>query len=78
MLVVPYGWDQPDNALRIVRLGCGTHLPRKDYAIKSASADIARLLDEPRFRVTAAELGRRVGAEDSLSPACDAVEQLLA
>lgn len=78
MLVVPYGWDQPDNALRIERLGCGMHLPRKDYAIKSACAAIARLLDAPPFRTTAAELGLRVGAEDSLSPACDAVEQLLA
>ena len=78
MLIVPYGWDQPDNALRIERLGCGIHLPRKDYAIESASAAITRLLDEPRFRRNAAELGRRVSGEDSLFPACNAVEQLLA
>jgi rhamnosyltransferase subunit B len=26
MLVVPYGWDQPDNAARIERLGTGLHL----------------------------------------------------
>jgi len=28
MLVTPYGWDQPDNAYRIERLGAGLHLPR--------------------------------------------------
>lgn len=77
MLIVPYGWDQPDNALRTERLGCGIHLPRKDYTVESACAAITRLLDEPRFFDAAATIGPRVSAENALSTACNAVEQLL-
>ncbi len=50
MLIVPYGWDQPDNAARIERLGSGLHVPRTDYSPKTATAALERLLGEPGSR----------------------------
>ena len=31
MIVVPYSYDQPDNAARIVRLGVGRQIKRNEY-----------------------------------------------
>ena len=44
MLVVPFGWDQPDNGVRAARLGVGLCLSRKDYSAQTAAAALDRLL----------------------------------
>lgn len=77
MLVVPYGWDQPDNAVRIERLGAGLHLPRKKYTLDAATSAIKRLLDEPQFSTISAEIGSRVREENAVGSACDAIDALL-
>jgi rhamnosyltransferase subunit B len=77
MLVVPYGWDQPDNAMRMERLGTGLHLPRKKYTVDTATAAIKRLLDEPQFSAVSAEIGSRVREENAVGSACTAIEALL-
>lgn len=77
MLFVPYGWDQPDNAARVERLGIGLSLSRKAYSEQSAAAVLQRLLVESDFASRAAEMGMRVRQEDGLSVACDAIELVL-
>ncbi|HEY6304784.1 MAG TPA: nucleotide disphospho-sugar-binding domain-containing protein [Terriglobales bacterium] len=77
MLVVPYGWDQPDNAYRINRLGAGLHLPRNKYTVETATAAIKLLLDNPQFSATSAELASRMRDEDAIGSACDAIGSLL-
>jgi UDP:flavonoid glycosyltransferase YjiC (YdhE family) len=77
MLVVPYGWDQPDNAMRIERLGAGLHLPRKEYNVEAATRAIRQLLNEPRFSAISAEIGARMRVEDPVGSACDAISALL-
>jgi UDP:flavonoid glycosyltransferase YjiC (YdhE family) len=77
MLIVPYGWDQPDNALRIERLGAGLHLPRTSYTEQGASEALRRLLREPRYAARSAEIGSRIRAETSVAQARDAIETLL-
>jgi UDP:flavonoid glycosyltransferase YjiC (YdhE family) len=77
MLVVPYGWDQPDNAYRIERLGAGLHLPRNKYTVETATAAIKLLLDKPRFSAISAELGFRIRGENAIGSACDAISSLL-
>jgi UDP:flavonoid glycosyltransferase YjiC (YdhE family) len=77
MLVVPYGWDQPDNAARVERLGIGLHVARTDYSVDSATAALRLLLESPRFSARAAEVGDQVAAEDGLGLACDAIESVL-
>ena len=73
-LIVPYGWDQPDNGARLERLGVGLCLARSAYSAESVTAVLSRLLTEPSFAARAAEAGTRVQCEDALSLACDAIE----
>jgi rhamnosyltransferase subunit B len=76
MLVVPYGWDQPDNAARVERLGTGLHVARGDYSVESATAALKLLLESSRFSARAAEVGAQMAAEDGLGSACDAIESV--
>lgn len=77
MLVVPYGWDQPDNAIRVERLGAGLHLPRSKYTVRAATDAIKQLLYTPRFSMASAEIGSRMRHEDAVGSACDAISALL-
>lgn len=77
MLVVPYGWDQPDNAARLERLGVGLHLPRNEYTLNTAVAALETLLRDSRFSTRSAQVGARLSSEKSLISACDAIQSLL-
>jgi UDP:flavonoid glycosyltransferase YjiC (YdhE family) len=77
MLVVPYAWDQPDNAARIQRKGLGLHLPRTEYSVGAGTAALERLLREPQFAQRSAKVGAELQHEQGLSNACAAVERLL-
>ena len=74
MLFVPFGWDQPDNALRAERLGAGLTVARKAYSADTAFAKLDRLLREPHFTSRAADLGAIVRSQHGIQEACDAVE----
>lgn len=76
-LIVPYGWDQPDNGARLERLGVGLCLARSVYSAESATAVLSRLLTEPGFAARAAEAGARIQREDALLLACDAIEAVV-
>ncbi len=77
MLVVPYGWDQPDNAARIERLGTGLHLPRTNYSLENATKALRRLLCEPQFAKQATTIGAEMEEENGQTLACNAIETLL-
>ncbi len=77
-LIVPFGWDQPDNAVRVQRLGAGIHLPRSAYSVRTATAALQRLLAEKQFSVRAARVGKDIEDEEGLAKACNAIEALLA
>lgn len=76
-LVMPYAFDQPDNASRIARRGAGLTITRTRYRADRAALLVRRLLAESRFEARAAELARQVAGENGLERACDAVEHLL-
>ena len=78
MLVVPFGFDQPDNAARAERLGVALALPRRRYDAGRAARALQALLEDPSHAVRAGEVARRVAAADGTSNACDAIERLLA
>lgn len=71
-LVVPVGSDQPDNALRMERLGVGRRLPAKRYRADRATALLQALLDGDAGTV-AGRLALRVAAE----PGADGAAQRL-
>jgi len=77
MLIVPYGWDQPDNASRVQRLGAGLHVARKDYTVANAAQALGKLLQMPSFSDCAAEVRTRLAAENGLTTACTAIESVL-
>lgn len=76
-LVMPFGGDQYDNAGRVTRLGAGRTIMRKRYTAERAAAGLKMLSGDPSYAERAAELGRRVRAEDGVRAACDALEDQL-
>jgi len=76
-LVVGFAHDQPDNGMRVQRLGCGRVLVRSQYTARRAAAELRRLLEDPSYAARAAEVGERVRAEDGAAAACDALERCL-
>lgn len=77
MLVMPFGFDQPDNAERVERLGIAKVIPRTRYTAARAAAALAPLLRDPALRARAAAVGRKVANEDGAVAACDALEGVL-
>ncbi len=77
MLVVPFAHDQPDNALRVQRLGIGRALARKRYTARNAKRELTRLLEDPAYLSHAKAAAELVAKEDGPRAACDALECLL-
>ena len=77
MPVVPFAHDQPDNAARAARLGLARQVSRKQYQARSVAAGLRTLLENSDYASRAAEVGRRIRAEDGVSSACDLIERLL-
>lgn len=76
-LVVPFAHDQPDNAMRVARLGVSrTVFPRR-YSEAAVVRELERLLTAEAFAARAAVVGAQVRQEDGPGAACDAIEQLL-
>jgi UDP:flavonoid glycosyltransferase YjiC (YdhE family) len=76
-LIVPFGWDQPDNAARVERLGAGLSLARVAYTPATAADALKRLLSEDRFRIAAEAARNEVRDTPALAIASDAIEALL-
>jgi MGT family glycosyltransferase len=76
-LVIPFNHDQPDNAMRVARLGAGRWLARKRYKARRVAAELNELLSKPDYARKAAEVGRIVKAEDGARSAADAIETAL-
>ena len=72
-LIVPYGWDQPDNGARVERIGAGL-LKRTEYRAETAAAALKSLLEDSRFAARTAEIMPQIRADHALGEACDAVE----
>jgi rhamnosyltransferase subunit B len=76
MLVVPFGFDQPDNGLRIQRLGLGLTLSREKYRVDTALPLLRDLLFQVRYRQQAETLGKQLADEDGVNRAADHIEEL--
>ena len=77
-LVVPFGFDQPDNARRMARLGVAHVLARNRWDGARATSALERLFADRFAPVRAFDLAAHVRAEPGASAACDAIERLLA
>jgi UDP:flavonoid glycosyltransferase YjiC (YdhE family) len=77
-LVMPYAFDQPDNAARIRRCGVGLSIKRQRYTADRAARQLDLLLRTPAYADRASAIGRQIGNQDGLSLACDAIERTMA
>jgi UDP:flavonoid glycosyltransferase YjiC (YdhE family) len=78
MLVMPFGFDQFDNAARVARLGVARLLNRHKYSANIAARELNNLLNDPVYAQNAKAVGEQVNGENGLSLACQAVEGQLA
>jgi MGT family glycosyltransferase len=56
LVVVPDGWDQPDQAQRVVEAGAGLRLDRDRCTPERLRAAVERVVNEPSFRENAQRL----------------------
>ena len=77
-VVVPFNFDQPDNASRILRLGVGVKQSRRFWQARQAHYSILRMLRDPSFAEHADEVGKLVRNEDGTHAAMEVIERLLA
>ena len=76
-LVMPLSHDQYDNAARVARLGISRTIARERYSPATATGELKALLDDSACAARAADLAKRMKAEDGVCAACDAVERYL-
>ena len=77
MLVMPFNFDQPDNAARVVRLGVGRSITRQQYSAPRAAAELNELLSNPSYREQAARIAGKIQHENGAEQAAKAIEHLL-
>jgi UDP:flavonoid glycosyltransferase YjiC (YdhE family) len=77
-LIVPFAYDQPDNAARVARQGAGRVLARRRYTSERVATELRSLLSESTYTERAKKLADIVHWEDGVATACDAIEQQLA
>ncbi len=76
MLVVPFNFDQHDNAFRITRLGLGRTLYRNRYSAGRAAKHLKEMLSNPAYSANAQKAGMALMSENGLQAACNAIEEL--
>jgi rhamnosyltransferase subunit B len=76
-LIMPYTYDQPDNAARVRRLGTSLTILRHQYSASRVAKMLSELLQNPIYATKATTIGRMIQAEDGVAVACDAIEQQL-
>jgi len=72
---MPYGFDQPDNAARMVRLGVGLSVIRKQYRANWVMRQL-HALTARSFHDRARDVGNKISAERGVSAACEAIERV--
>ncbi len=77
MLIVPFAFDQPDNAARLQRRSVARIIRRSRYSSRRATDELARLLSDANYAHHASELGEKVRAENGVRAAGDAIEDFL-
>ncbi|WP_426690610.1 glycosyltransferase [Rhodanobacter ginsengiterrae] len=76
-LVVPHGFDQPDNAARLQRLGVAEILPARRYRADRAAQRLQPLLHDPDYVNNAARVALAMRDENGAARAADVIEAAL-
>jgi UDP:flavonoid glycosyltransferase YjiC (YdhE family) len=76
-LIVPFAFDQPDNAVHAARLGVSRTLPRAKYRAARIARELDILLTKPDYKNRAQEVGRLLRQENGAAAACNLIEEVL-
>jgi len=76
-LIMPYGHDQLDNAMRCRRIGVGEVINRDSYSADRAENMLGEILSNPKYAKNAAEKCAVIESERGAEAACDAIEETL-
>ena len=76
-LIVPFAFDQADNAAHAARLGCSRTLPRAKYYAARVSRELDILLTKPEHTSKARKIGGLLRMENGAAVAADLIEQVL-
>jgi rhamnosyltransferase subunit B len=74
MLVVPFAFDQPDNAARLKRMGVARMIPRANYKGRRAHLELEHVLNDSSYAARAAAVARKLAKENGIRAASDAIE----
>ena len=74
-LVMPMGFDQPDNAARLVRLGVGATISRSRFSPTKVAESLNHLLATETVRAKCQHWRERIADTDGVAAACDAIEE---
>jgi UDP:flavonoid glycosyltransferase YjiC (YdhE family) len=75
MVIVPYGHDQPDNAIRVSKLGISGTVGRQNYSADVVATALNRLIGNADAQMRAERIGEIVKREDGAAAAADAIER---
>jgi hypothetical protein len=75
--LIPYNFDQPDNAARMARVGVGRVISRASYSARRVASDLESLVGDPTYTKNAQEIGKVVERENGAVTACNALQKLL-
>lgn len=76
-LIVPFAFDQPDNAAHAALLGGSRTLPRAKYNGRRVAKELDMLLTMPDYATKANEIGKLLRRENGAAVASDLIEQVL-
>lgn len=78
MIIVPFGFDQFDNAARMHRLGVSKTLQKPEYTLKTLVQTLEALLSDAQISQQAQSYGHTLQAEDGASVAAEHILTCLA
>lgn len=76
-LIVPFAFDQSDNAEHAARLGVSRTVYRNKYRAPRVATELNRLLSEPAYAQLAREVRAQLKQENGPARAADLIEQML-
>ena len=78
MIVIPQGFDQPGNAVRVAWHGLGEHLPERAATVERLRGAVARLVGDEACRARVGALGARFRRAQADGSGLDFLEQAIA
>jgi rhamnosyltransferase subunit B len=76
-LIVPFAFDQPDNAVHAARLGVSRILARTKYRATRVARELDILMTKADYKKKAREVGQLLRQENGAAAACDLIEGVL-